>query len=152
LQAVQIPLANKLKIYKERLIIMNNIFEKIASLLSYCCKTEITTRESNSYITVTTEAQIDVIKSADFYIDYTTFDLSYLWKINFEQIKFYEYEKRYYTYYVFAVKNRFHNTKISNITEMFETYENFDTSYHDDTNDNIFKDFDKVFTLKFRNK
>jgi hypothetical protein len=152
LQAVQIPLANKLKIYKERLIIMNNIFEKIASLLSYCCKTEITTRESNSYITVTTEAQIDVIKSADFYIDYTTFDLSYLWKINFEQINFYEYKKHNYTYYVFVVKNRFHNTKISDITEMFEIYENFDTSYHDDTNDNIFKDFDKIFTLKFRNK
>lgn len=131
---------------------MDYIFEKIASLLSYCCKTEITTRESNSYIAVTTEAQISAIKSAGLYIDYTIFDLSYLWEVDFEQIQFYKYEKRDYTYYVFAVKNRFHNAEIPDTIETFETYKNFDVSYHDNFNDNIFKDFEKVFYLKFQSK
>jgi hypothetical protein len=131
---------------------MNSIFEKVAKLLSYCCNTEITTKGTNSYITVNTEAQICLIKSAGFYIDCIKFDLALLWNADFKEIQFYKYEKRNYTYYVFAVKNRFCNVETPNTLETFETYDYFDVSYHDNLNDNIFKDFEKVFTLKFQNK
>lgn len=127
-----------------------NIFNKLVSLMFWGDNVHITTKFLNSYINVTTNLCVDMIKECDFYIDDIINDLSALWGEKKENILVYECKKHFNIYYVFAVKKNICKVDIKDINALFDIYSNFDVSYYDIDNEKIFNDYSNVFTLKFR--